>query len=372
MSIIVLVMLLIGILPIGICLYGYCKRMVLCVQPKLEKDAYRKRSIYLTMLFILPVCVWKGTWLIVLFHWVVLIWGFQCIHHVISRLMRKPSLKWERMYQLGILPLLCTALVIGYGFYNAQQIQRMQYTITTTKTLDAPLRIALLSDLHYGTILHQTKLAEYVEVINQEHADIIVLDGDIVDEMTTYEELREVFFQLGKLQATYGTYFVYGNHDVSMYRSEPAFTMEELQQRIQANGITLLQDEAVSIRNDVVIIGRKDATLSRKQGRKHSLELLEGVNQEDFLLLLDHQPINLQENDSAGYDVQLSGHTHGGQIWPVGTIGQWFGFMEVAYGYQAMDHMQVIVSSGFSGWGFPLRTQKHNEYVMIDITSQVH
>lgn len=372
MSIIVLVMMLIGITPISICLYFYCRRMITCIKPAMEKSTYRKVSIGITCLWILPFCIWKGTWLIILFHMLAFLLLFQFLHYLIKKFIKKPLPIWEKVYRLGVLPLLCTALLIGYGFYNMQQIQRVEYTITTNKQIDAPLRIGLLSDLHYGTVLHQEKLAEYVEIINQEEADVIVLDGDIVDESTTYDEMKEVFQELAKLKATYGVFYIYGNHDESMYRTNPSFNDEQLSQTIRENGITILADETYKLRDDVTMIGRKDATLSRKQGRMSSLELLEGVDSNDFLLLLDHQPKDLKANDEAGYDLQLSGHTHGGQIWPMGTFAEWFGFMEEDYGYRAMDHMQVVVSSGFSGWGFPLRTQAHNEYVILNITSTAH
>lgn len=372
MSIIVLVMMLIGITPISICLYYYCRRMITCIKPEIAKNYCRKLSIALTCLWIFPFCIWKGIWLIILFHMLAFLLLFQFLHYILKKLFKKPLPRWEIVYRLGVLPLLCTAVLIGYGFYNMQQIQRVEYTITTSKHLESSLRIALLSDVHYGTVLHQKKLAEYVEIINQEKVDVIVMDGDIVDESTSYDEMKEVFQELAKLKATYGIFYVYGNHDESMYRSKPAFNDEQLSKIIRENGITILADETYKLRDDVTMIGRKDATLSRKDGRKSSLELLEGVDLNDFLLLLDHQPKGLKENDKAGYDLQLSGHTHGGQIWPMGTVAEWFGFMEEDYGYRAMQHLQVVVSSGFSGWGFPLRTQAHNEYVILNITSSAH
>lgn len=83
--------------------------------------------------------------------------------------------------------------------------------------------------------------------------------------------------------------------------------------------------------------------------------------------MVDHQPVDLNVNDELKVDLQISGHTHGGQMFPVGLISDFLGFGEMNYGYQKLNYMQVIVSSGIAGWGYPLRTGSHSEYVIIDI-----
>lgn len=369
MSILVLIMFIIGALPISICLYTFFCRMILCMHPAMEKRNDQILCAMLTLICILLFFIGKGTWLLTLFHLMAFILIFQFLHFVLYRITKTSYPSLDKLYRFGVLPLLCTMIWIGYGLYNMQQLERTDYTITTEKNLEASFRIALLSDVHYGNALHQTKLEEYVEKINQEQADMVVLAGDIVDESTTYEEMREVFDTLGKLKSTYGIFYVYGNHDESMYRTSPAFSEMQLREAIHENGILILEDEAYRLRDDIMLIGRKDASLSKEQGRKSSMELRKDANPQDFLILLDHQPKGLRKNDEAGYDLQLSGHTHGGQIWPVGIVAKWFGFMEVDYGYRTMEHMQVVVTSGLSGWGFPLRTQVHNEYVILDIVS---
>lgn len=369
MSKLILIMFIIGVLPTSICLYTFFRRMILCMHPAIDKRKYQILCAMLILICILLFFIGKGTWLLILFHLMAFILIFQFLHFVLHRITKASFHSLDKLYRLGIFPLLCTMIWIGYGLYNMQQLERTYYTITTKKNLEAPFRIALLSDMHYGNALHQAKLEEYVEEINHEQADMVVLAGDIVDESTTYEEMREVFDTLGKLKSTYGIFYVYGNHDESMYRTYPAFSGMQLREAIRENGILILEDETYQIRDDMLVIGRKDTSLSKEQGRKSSMELRKDANTKDFLILLDHQPKELRDNDEAGYDLQLSAHTHGGQIWPVGTVAKWFGLMEVDYGYRAMEHMQVVVTSGLSGWGFPLRTQVHNEYVILDIVS---
>ena len=91
------------------------------------------------------------------------------------------------------------------------------------------------------------------------------------------------------------------------------------------------------------------------------------MNQDKFILLLDHQPCALEAADRAGCDLMLSGHTHAGQIWPSGLISQGTGMVELNYGYRMMNHLQVIVSSGIAGWAYPVRTSKHCEYVIVTV-----
>ena len=117
----------------------------------------------------------------------------------------------------------------------------------------------------------------------------------------------------------------------------------------------------------MAIAGRKDRSSYLLDGRVDAGTLLGNTDKDDFLILADHQPVELEENRRAGYDLQISGHTHGGQIWPVGLICDVLGFGEVNYGALKMDSMQVIVSSGIAGWGYPVRTGHHSEYVIVDI-----
>ena len=157
---------------------------------------------------------------------------------------------------------------------------------------------------------------------------------------------------------------MYGNHDRAHYSQNPPFTEEELKTTIEYAGIKALKDEVVALNDEFTVIGRDDRSGTN---RKSSQELLQGVDTNDFLLLLDHQPVELEDNEAAGYDLQLSGHTHAGQMWPVGPLTTLFGMVELNYGHRKQGDFQAIVTSGIAGWGYPLRTGKHSEYVMIKI-----
>lgn len=228
-------------------------------------------------------------------------------------------------------------------------------------------RIALISDLHLGTTFGLDELRQYAEDISNTEPDLVILCGDIVDEGTSLEWIQEAMPILGSIESSFGVYYVYGNHDNATYTENPRFTPSQLSEALLQAQIQILVDEAVEIQDDITLIGRQDRSMARRSGRKSLDQLLENVDREDFLLLLDHQPCELEEADREGYDLLLSGHTHAGQIWPVGLIAGATGINAVNYGQEQLHHLQVIVTSGIAGWGYPIRTQQHSEYVIIDV-----
>lgn len=136
---------------------------------------------------------------------------------------------------------------------------------------------------------------------------------------------------------------------------------------MEAVGIMVLRENAVDIEKELLLVGRDDRTNPDAAGRVSGAALVNGVNQNEYLVLLEHQPRNLKENSALGFDLQLSGHTHGGQIAPVGWLYRLTGFGEWNYGLTSIDGLTVIVTSGMGGLNYPIRTGKHSEYVIVDI-----
>lgn len=321
-------------------------------------------AICSTLAVIFALNIW-GVWAMILAHWFIFALCMELINFVLNRRNKRWGV-WKKIYRSGIIPIFFTILVMGYGYYCMHDIVKTSYTINTEKAIrEEGYRIALISDLHFSTTMNETTLEKYCREIEMEHPDFVVLCGDIVDEQTSFSDLQKVFQTLSTIPSDYGIFFVYGNHDRASYSSNSAFTPEQLNQVLEENGIHILQEETYAITDDFTIIGRED--WYTRDSTVTSEQLLTHVDTTDFLLLLDHQPRNLQQNAATGYDLQLSGHTHGGQIWPVGLITDLLGFGEMNYGYRSIDHFQVIVSCGMGGWGYPIRTGYHSEYVIIDI-----
>lgn len=276
--------------------------------------------------------------------------------------------KWyaafRKVYRSGLVPVFVMCMMLGWGFRNMGQIRAVEYTVTSEK-LDSGYDVVFLSDVHYGTIQSPEVLRRAVEEINARQPDVVILGGDIVEEGTSKEAMEEAFRVLGNLKSTYGTCYIYGNHDRQRYlpASSRAYTEEELEQALAGNGIEILCDRYITLEEDFVLAGRED--VGEAFGRISAGDLLGGADRERFLLVADHQPTGVEENASEGVDLQLSGHTHAGQIFPAGYLIELFGGL--TYGLYREGDCQVIVSSGAAGWGFPVRTQGRCEYVVVHL-----
>ncbi len=276
-----------------------------------------------------------------------------------------PESRGEKIYRLGIIPMALVAVIMIYGKINMHHIVETDYSIITSKDME-DLKVALIADIHYPVSSDGDKIRKTVERIEENEPDILILCGDIVDERSGLEEVQEVFSILGETKTKYGIYYVYGNHDRGDYAQEPDFDHAQLEKAILDSGITILTDSHVEIRDDVTLLGRQD----RSYPRKKIDELLSGIDTNDFILLADHQPVEFESNKDAGIDLQVSGHTHGGQMWPTGYLITMFGGNDLRYGYKKIDGFQAIVTSGFAGWGYDIKTGGPAEYVIIDIKSQ--
>lgn len=273
----------------------------------------------------------------------------------------------SKVYRSGIVPIAVTAILFIYGAVNMNHIQRAQYDLQTEKQV-GNYKLVMITDTHYATIQDTGILKSKIEEINREKSDIVVLGGDIVEEGTPKEKMQEVFVVLGGIESRYGIYYVYGNHDRQPYTQQPSYTPLELEQAIEDNGIIILEDEYTQINGELVLAGRADAAWGNSSGRLTAEQLLDGADRDKYIVVADHQPIEAKENDLQGADLEISGHTHAGQIWPIGHFTELTGGLN--YGEYQEGECKVIVSSGFTGWGYPIRTQGHCEYVVVNISGK--
>lgn len=273
-------------------------------------------------------------------------------------------------YQSGAMTLALTALIFGYAWFNMHRIIRTDYTVYTEKAIrEEGYRVAFLSDLHYPTTMNQEKLEKVCRRITEEEPDLVILGGDIVDERSSFTEVEEAFQTLAGIESKFGIFYVYGNHDRGWYSADCDFTDAELATAITESGIHILQDQTEVLTNELTVSGREDRSAAgyRQGGRKLPQELLTGMSDEMFHIVADHQPRNFEEIREAGFDLMLSGHTHGGQMWPVGPITELSDPGTINYGHEEEGTLDVIVSSGIAGWGYAFRTGKHSEYVIVEI-----
>lgn len=275
-----------------------------------------------------------------------------------------------KFHKNGIIAFIIFAVIIIGGVYGMNHIELTEYNLTTDKLDNESYSIVFISDVHYGTIQNKQLVKDTIPKINDLNPDIVVLGGDIVDDRTTKEDMKEVFEEFGKINSTYGTYYVFGNHDTQPYETDyenghRTFTNAELNQTITKNGITILSDEKITINNDIVMIGRSDVGWESEKERVNVSAIINESDLSKYLVVLDHQPIDYIENSKTGVDLQLSGHTHGGQVFPFSIF---LNLMDrLVYGDYEFGNMHQIVSSGLTGWGWPMRNEAKCEYVLINI-----
>ena len=322
-------------------------------------------------IFILVMYIFGTIAMIIVLHFVVISMLVDVINTIIKKIKKNAysSLKiWSKIYKSCIIPLFITVGIMIYGYLNMMNVQETAYTISTDKAIrEEGYRIGLVADIHFGISLDIEELQSVCDEISSKNIDIMILCGDIVDEGTTYEEMQAVFKALATIDTEYGIYYVYGNHDRQTYKTDKSFTTEQLDEAITSNGIKILLDETVTINDEFTIIGRNDASFTKNSNRKSIEELLENIDMNDFILTLDHQPTEYEENSKAGTDLLLSGHTHAGQIWPANIFLNIVKFDDAVYGITEIDDFTGLVTSGVAGWGFPVKTSAPAEYVILDI-----
>lgn len=263
----------------------------------------------------------------------------------------------------GLACFVIVSCIFAYGYYNMHHIVATRYVLNSDKISN--LRIAVIADLHMGVSMNIDELQKVCQDINDEKVDIVVLDGDIFDENTSYELMKKTCKVLGSIVNTKGIYYVYGNHDLNLYAGNPQYHGDDIQNEFEKYGVTVLDDE-IRIVDDVMIIGRGDARFYNDGSRLTMEALYTDRNAEYYTIVLDHQPLDLELNAKLGCDLQISGHTHGGQLFPQGIV-QSLTSDTLVYGKREIGDFTAITTSGIAGWKYPIKTGAPSEYLIIDI-----
>ena len=301
------------------------------------------------------------TALIVLLH---LFFGF-VLFDLAALILRKASKRSFSYDARNVAAILLTALWLGAGWFLAHHVFITEYTVETDKALGGDLRIVEIADAHIGITLDGAGFARQMERVQATSPDLVVIVGDFVDDDTERQDMLEACRALGELKTACGVYFVFGNHDDG-YFGYRGFSASELRRELAANGVTVLEDESVLIDERFYIVGRRDRS---RRTRLEAGALTAELDPSKFILLLDHQPNDYDNEAAAGADLVLSGHTHGGHIFPAGLIGLLSGANDRVYGLETRGGTSFLVTSGISGWAIPFKTGAKSEFVVIDIRS---
>ena len=253
---------------------------------------------------------------------------------------------------------LTACIVIGmfalflYGNVHYHHKVREELHLTTDKPLARPLRIVMLSDLHLGYHNPRKELARWVDLINAENPDVVLIAGDVIDMSMRPLVEENMAEEMRRLEAP--VYACLGNHEY--YSSEPLAEQFYRDARIQ-----LLRDTCLVV-GDLCIMGRDDRTNLR---RRNIDELARMADHTKYIILLDHQPYHLEEAEQAGVDFQLSGHTHRGQVWPISWITD--ALYECSFGAHQRGETRYYISSGIGIWGGKFRIGTRSEYVVATL-----
>lgn len=222
------------------------------------------------------------------------------------------------------------------------------------------VKVALISDIHLGSLTPKNRIRKMVDKVNALEPDIILIAGDILDEDVGPVIERDLGSAIINLYAPLGVYAVTGNHEYIGGINDAAGYLT-------SHGITLLRDSVVRINDSFYLAGREDLNSDRFAGipRMSVEELLGSAGKDLPVIVMDHQPFSLERAAAAGADLQLSGHTHHGQIWPLNFITR--AVYTISRGYGEVDGMKVYVSSGIGTWGPPVRLGTRPEIVLLNI-----
>jgi predicted MPP superfamily phosphohydrolase len=265
--------------------------------------------------------------------------------------------KWAFLATLAF-----SVVMIAGGFINAVIPVIKEYNITIAKPSDEikNLRIAAVSDIHLGSVIRKRSMKKLSAMLEDMRPDIVLLLGDLVDGELGPVLRGDLLKYFTGPDTKDGLYAITGNHEFigGAKRTIPY---------IESKGIRVLKDEIVTLPGGIQLVGRLDRDSFRYFGKERlSLEeLMKDIDHSRPIILLDHQPLKLGESEKNGIDLQLSGHTHNGQMWPLNYItGSIF---ELSYGYMKRSNTQYIVSSGFGLWGPRIRSGSRSEVLLINI-----
>ena len=291
---------------------------------------------------------------------------------LIFLILEKTGLFHSEKYYSGLVAVIIAISSLAYGWHNAHNVWKTEYNVYTPKITEQ-LKIAMFADSHTGTTFNADGFARHIASIQSENPDILIVAGDFVDDDTSRHDMIETSRILGEMKTRYGKYLVFGNHDKGYYGAEKrGFTYDELMEELLKNGVSVLLDEAVPVGDNLYVIGRLDYSVEKEQGgkRKSMNELMRQTDGGKYVIVADHQPTDYDNQAESGADLVLSGHTHGGQLFPFNQVGKWIGANDLVYGHERRKNTDFIVTSGISDWAIKFKTGTRSEYVIINVIPQ--
>ena len=269
----------------------------------------------------------------------------------------------------GLTAIFLSIISLSIGWYLDHHVWQTNYVLLPEKNVPE-IKIVMFADSHIGTTFDAEGFAKHLKGIQAQNPDMVIIAGDYVDDDTSRDEMIKATATLGQLKTKYGIYFAFGNHDKGYYgAAHRGFSSDDLVAELTKNDVKVLRDETVLIDDKIYVIGRRDYSVEKEQGgyRLSMQEIVDDLDKNKYMIVIDHQPADYANQTNAKVDLVLSGHTHGGQLFPFNYVGKWIGDNNKIYGYERRDKTDFIVTSGISDWAIKFKTGTKSEYVVIDL-----
>lgn len=305
------------------------------------------RKLKLPRIFFQTIYLIFGFWL-----------GFMLYFSLITllfKLLAKFGYQTPHKFEISIIT---TAIILIYGFIQNQKFEVRHFGIKIDKPLQSPITIVAVSDVHIGYGKTQRKIDSYVDSINSQNPDLILIAGDLIDDNAQVLKYHLIAKSFHQLHAPLGIFAVTGNHEFLAGSKEAEIFYEEAK-------IRLIKNEVITLQNGLQIAGLEDKSSRRKISPE---ELIEKADKLKPIVLLDHQPFKLSKKAGLGFDIQISGHTHRGQMMPLNLVTSLL--FEMDHGYRKIGNCHTFVSSGLSLWGPQFRIGTHNEMLVIHLSGK--
>lgn len=269
------------------------------------------------------------------------------------------------LFYASLAILAAVSLLLVWGTLCAVRPRVTRYTIPVHKKAGSlsSLRVALVSDVHLGVSIDDRQLQAMCQTLGTLEPDLILIAGDLLDSgLSGLHDSDKIRATLCSLKAPHGVYLCLGNHDV-----RGGATTEETIRFFQRCGLNVLYDDAVHILHSYTLIGRADYGFSKTAGAPRAAvdALILRADPAQPILLMDHQPNQLVQAAEAGVDVQFSGHTHRGQMFPISFLTK--RQFETDYGLWKYGRFTAVISSGYGTWGPRLRLGSRSELVLATL-----
>jgi predicted MPP superfamily phosphohydrolase len=264
-------------------------------------------------------------------------------------------------FRLGLIVISIASVVIIAGHINALWINVKQIPLTIHKKVSGTpeVKILMASDIHLGALIGERREKRLLEIVREQKPDLVLLCGDLVDGEIAPVLRKNLGRHIQEIKTPLGVYAILGNH-------EYIGGIDKTLPYLKSINIKVLIDDTVTLSNGIQLIGRNDRSGSRMNGGLKSLDqLLAGIDNSKPVIVMNHQPFNLDEVAKANVDLHLSGHTHNGQLWPFNYITE--AIFELSWGLMKKGNTNFYVSSGFGSWGPTVRIGNRPEVVVFNL-----